>query len=42
MEASPFMPVSEAIAIMHKHKSVEHAVIEILDIYNISRTILFC
>ena len=41
MEASPFMPVSEAIALMHKHNSVEHAFLEILDICNISRAISF-
>ena len=44
METSPnipCIPVSEAITLMHKHKSVEHAFLEILDICNISRAILF-
>ena len=36
----PFIPVSESIALMHKHKSVDHLFPEILNICNISIAIL--
>ena len=41
MENSPiatFMSVSEAISILQKHKSIEHAILEVLDKCNIPRT----